>query len=412
MKLVQHRRGPQGLAALALTSAFVVSAGVCVAVTASAQTSPPPASTPVGTTQGQTSVQGSAPTPPPVRSDDRMPATAATVFPGMDAPPPPEPKEEPRSLAIGVYTGFRPDLSELGNSIVKDGTTNLTAGNILNAFGGTTHLIQADKDDEALYRASQSTNSAYKFLSEQKSAGALMGLTLGLDLKYDFNDRQHLPFFVKVGVDYTFKIMGGTQERTLGSAIDTATPFGPTIKELTGGTEGGRMKTVFDASWVEVPLSVGMSVTLPGGHRIYAGFGVSYFNGGFSTDFDMNAKYVTAATTFTDGNKIYAPLERNALQRKVSFNYSGVGPNFLLGAEGKLGRGALFLEWVGAGATDTVYSNELSEAGQRFFTAVSSSPAGGVIAPYNADPSLFKRIAFPVVLGGLYFRLGYRFYVL
>jgi hypothetical protein len=204
--------------------------------------------------------------------------------------------------------------------------------------------------------------------------------------------------------------MGGAQSRTLGRAIDFGTPLGASVRDVTGGTEGAVLQTTFSSEWWEVPLTVGFSIPI-GPHRVYAGIGGSYFNGNFSVRVQADDKYVKAATTLTDGNQVYAPLETQAVDTTLVFSHAGMAPNFMIGAEAKVGRGAVFLEFQGSGAAETRFSTDLGPEGQRLLTAMTSSPVGGVATPYASDPQLLKRIAFPVVLGGAYFRLGYRFYM-
>jgi len=318
----------------------------------------------------------------------------------------------PNTLSVGLYAGFRPDMAQLGSTIVKDGVVELGETNVLRAFGGTKYFLMSDKDDDVAFAAGETTNSPWKFLQSRKSSGPLTGLTLGLDVRYELHDHG-LPLFVKLGFDYTFKIIGGTHERVLGSAIDSATPFGPAIKEVTGGTEGGKLRTTATSMWVEVPLTVGFAIPFRGGHKVYAGVGASYFNGNFSITFDSDERYMRAASTFTDGTRVYGPYARDANVTKVQFDYGGIGPNFSIGAEARLSnRSAVFLEFAGSGVSGTVYSNDLGPAGSQALTLANSNAVGGSVVPYSDDPTLFKRFAFPVVLGGAYFRFGYRFYVL
>lgn len=329
-----------------------------------------------------------------------------------DVEPTPGPKR-PDKLSIGLYSGFRPDMAALGATLVKDGVVELSPSNALRAFGGTKYFLMSDKDDDIAYYGSATTASPWKFLKERKSSGPLTGLTLGLDVRYELHE-QGLPLYVRAGFDYTFRVLGGTHERVLGGAMDYATPFGAAMREATGGTEGGRLTTRANSSWVEIPVSVGFALPLRGGHKIYAGVGASYFNGNFSIEFDADEKYMAAASTFTDGTRILGPLSRRAIKTRVQFDYASVGPNFTIGAEARLAdRSAVFLEFAGSGVSGTVYSNDLGPEGSEALTILNSGVAGnGVVLPHKDDPKLFKRFAFPVVLGGAYFRFGYRFYVL
>ncbi len=345
-----------------------------------------------------------APTPVPV------PAAALTEVP-VHCGDCSEGRKE--MLSFGISTGLRTNMAQLGDTIAKDGTIELGTNTALRALGGTKNLFQSDKDDAVLVHNSASTNSAYKFLSSSKSGGPLMGMTIGGDVKLELAKLLHLPLFVRTGVEYTFRVSGGHHERVLGSAIETTTPLGGAVRDATGGVTGGSMSYQFDAKWLEIPLTVGLSIPLEGGHHVYGGFGPSYYRGGFSVKADLDERYVRAATTLVDGNTVYGPLVTDAIHEKINFAWAGLGFNYVLGIEARLDdRNAIFFEYAATGGADTRFSSEPSAQVQKLLTAVNSSVAGGVVLPATPDDRFLKRIAFPVVLGGGFFRIGYRFYAL
>ena len=304
-------------------------------------------------------------------------------------------------------------MALLGDTLMKDGTLELSSSSALRALGGTKNILQSGKDDAVLVHNAQSTNSAYHFLERERTTGPLMGLTLGTEVKLELQKLLRLPVFVRLGAEYTFRISGGKHERVLGSAIENATPLGGAVRDATGGVTGGSMTYAFDASWLELPLTIGLSIPVEGGHRVYGGFGPSYYRGGFSVDLDMDERYVRAATTLVDGNTVYGPLVRDAIHEKATFAWAGLGFNYVLGLEARVGeRNALFFEYAATGGGDTRLSSEPSAAAQRFLTAVNSGVSGGVVVPATSDDRFLKRIAYPVVLGGGFFRIGYRFYAL
>jgi hypothetical protein len=316
-------------------------------------------------------------------------------------------------LSFGISTGLRANMASLGDTIAKDGTVELSSNSALRALGGTKNVFQSGKDDAVLLHNSSSTNSAYKFLDRQENTGALMGITIGSEVKLELAKLVNLPLFVRAGADYTFRVGGGYSERVLGSAIENATPLGGAVRDATGGVTGGTMNYQFDARWLEIPLTIGLSIPIEGGHKVYGGFGPSYYRGGFSVDLNMDERYVRAATTLLDGNTVYGPLVTNALQEKIDFKWAGLGFNYVLGIEARVGdRNALFFEYAATGGADTRFSSAPSADGQRFLTAVNSGVSGGVVLPAQADDRFLKRIAYPVVLGGGFFRIGYRFYAL
>jgi hypothetical protein len=317
------------------------------------------------------------------------------------------------TLSFGFSTGLRTNMALLGDTIAKDGTMELGSGTALRALGGTKNIFQSDKDDAVLVHNSQSTNSPYKFLESSTNGGALMGITLGGEVKLELAKLLHLPLFVRTGAEYTFRVSGGQHERVLGSAIENATPLGAAVRDATGGVTGGTMSYAFDAHWLEVPLTIGLSVPIEGGHKVYGGFGPSYYRGGWSVQVDMDERYVRAATTLLDGNTVYGPLVKSAIHDTVSFSWAGLGFNYVLGLEARVDdRNSLFFEYAATGGADTRFSSQPSPDVQRFLTAVNSGVTGGVILPASQDDRFLKRIAYPVVLGGGFFRIGYRFYAL
>lgn len=346
---------------------------------------------------------------------EATPAPAAAVSASATAPSAHCDCDDGRKeiLSFGVSTGLRTNMAQLGDTIAKDGTIELGSNTALRALGSTKNVFQSGKDDAVLEHNSASTNSAYKFLDRAENTGALMGVTLGGEVKLELAKLVNLPLFVRTGAEYTFRVSGGHHERVLGSAIETATPLGAAVRDATGGVTGGTMSYQFDSRWLEVPLTIGLSIPLEGGHRLYGGFGPSFYRGGFSVDIDMDERYVRAATTLLDGNTVYGPLVKNAIREKIDFTWAGLGFNYVLGMEARLDdRNALFFEYAATGGADTRFSSQPSAEAQRFLTAVNSSVSGGVVLPASQDDRFLKRIAYPVVLGGGFFRLGYRFYAL
>ena len=384
--------------------------GLTLASRSFAQEDAPPPEPPQAPPQAP--IQESAPPPGPIAPPTVAAPAAAThpVAPSAHCECDDGRKE---ILSFGISTGLRANMASLGDTVAKDGTVELSSNSALRALGSTKNVFQSGKDDAVLVHNSASTNSAYKFLDRQENTGALMGITLGSEVKLELAKLTNLPLFVRVGADYTFRVGGGYSERVLGSAIENATPLGGAVRDATGGVTGGTMTYQFDARWLELPLTIGLSIPIEGGHKVYGGFGPSYYRGGFSVELNMDERYVRAATTLLDGNTVYGPLVTNALHEKIDFKWAGLGFNYVLGIEARVGdRNALFFEYAATGGADTRFSSTPSAEGQRFLTAVNSSVSGGVVVPAQADERFLKRIAYPVVLGGGFFRIGYRFYAL
>lgn len=335
-------------------------------------------------------------------------AGAATLF-ALGAPNDAAAGDEKR-LSIGVSGGLKPDMASLGSTITQDGSVDTADTTLANLAYGTDKVLMSDRDNLALFHNSSNTNSTYRMAgAEPTLGGPLLGLDLGLNAQYDLDDLK-LPMFVRAGVHYTSRMSGGGQSRTLGD-IAAADPSLSSLLEANGEDPndyvGGVMTTQYDAKWIEIPITIGLKVPIEEHSFVYGGVGVSFFQGGFSVDMDVDEKYANVLATHVDTSTLtvnnYSP---GAVQETVDFKLGGMGLNWSLGAQKGFGKVvAGYFELNASGTAKTVYSSSISPEARRLLTATSSESLA------KSDPEWFKRLAFPVVTSGASFHLGLRFYV-
>lgn len=315
-----------------------------------------------------------------------------------------------KRFSFGVSGGLKPDMASLGGTITQDGTVDTADSTMANLVYGTNKLLMSDRDSLALFHNSANTNSTYKVAgAEPTLGGPLLGVDFGANAQYDLDDFK-LPMFVRAGVHYTTRMSGGSQTRSFGDIAAT----NPTIAGLlvANGEDpndyvGGVMNTQYDASWLEVPITIGLKVPIDDHSAVYGGVGVSFFQGGFSVTMDVDEKYANVLATHVNTSTLsvrnYSP---GAVNETVDFKVGGMGLNWNLGAQKGFGKVmAGYFELNSSGAAKTVYSSSLSPEARRLMTAASSENIA------QADSEWFKRLAFPVVTSGASFHLGLRFYV-
>lgn len=316
-----------------------------------------------------------------------------------------------KRLSFGLSTGLKPDMASLGSTITQDGSVDTAESTLANLAYGTDKVLMSDRDNLALWHNSSNTNSSFKMLGEEPTAGGpLLGLDLGANVQYDLDDVK-VPLFVRAGVHYTSRMSGGEQRRTLGD-IAAVDPNLSALLQANGEDPndyiGGVMTTQYDAKWIEVPISLGLKVPIDDQHSFaYGSVGVSLFQGGFSVTMDVDEKYANVLATHVNTSDLtvtnYSP---GAVNEVVDFKIGGMGLNWGLGAQKGFGKMfAGYFELNSSGMAKTVYSSALSPSARQLLTATSSETLA------NNDPEWFKRLAFPVVTSGASFHLGLRIYV-
>jgi hypothetical protein len=320
--------------------------------------------------------------------------------------------DAPKRLSVDVSFGLRPDMAALGSTIAQDGTLDVADSSMASLVYSTDKALMSDRNNMAIYHNSQSTNSSFQLLGEEPVVGgALLGMDFGASVRYELDDVIGFPLFVKAGFNYIASVSGGHQERVFGNAASANTDIAGLLRangEDPADYVGGRMVNEYSASWFEIPVTVGFKVPLAHEYSfLYAGFGLSMFRGGFSVALDVDENYANVLATHIDTDALTVTnLSPGAVQETVEFDLSGVGLNYMLGAQAAVGAtgAVVFLELNSSGSAQTVYSSGFKAETRQLLTATSSA------ALYAEDDQWFKRLAFPVVAGGGTVRFGLRYY--
>lgn len=326
-------------------------------------------------------------------------------------------QEPAKRFSVAVSAGLKGNLADLGGTITKDGTIDTGSHTLAKQVYSTSKVIMSDRDNFAIKHNSASTGSAFNLLKDTKAGNPLTGLDLGINTQYDLDDiLGGIPLFTRVGFQYMLHISGGSMSRTLGDATVQNTVLGALLLTQTGkpGSEyaGGTMKTEFSAGWMEIPVSIGFNARLNNNQtKLYAGVGASWFYGGWDVKLDIDEKYANVLGTSVNlsagtATNYWAQAGGGSLSETVKFRASGLSVHYFTGLEQMLaGDLAAFIEVYASGYVQTVYSSELSDKAQKLLTMTSSDSL------YNYDSNWFKRLAFPVVLGGASIKVGARYFL-
>ena len=321
-------------------------------------------------------------------------------------------EEKARRLSIDFTAGIRPDMAGLGSTISQDGTIDTADSTLASTFYNTDKALMSDQTNETLWANSQDTESIFNVVGAQPElGGSMLGLELGGRLRYELDDVINFPLFISSGVHYTQKISGGYQSRTLGNiaeADELALLFA--INQLDAADySGGTMISEYDASWLEIPFSIGFKVPVKRKYTFaYGSLGVSYFSGGFSVMMDVDDVYANVLTTHVDLDQdvptmtSYSP---GAVTDTIAFNSQAIGLNYGLGVQTGTKFGLVFFaELNSSGAAKTVFGSEMKSETKQILTALSSETLA------QTDPEWFDQLAYPVLTTGASFRTGIRYY--
>ena len=319
-----------------------------------------------------------------------------------------------KRFSVGVSAGLKGNLADLGGTITKDGTIDTASSTLARSVYSTSKVIMSDKDNRAIGYNSASTGSAFNLLKDSTDGGPLTGLDLGINTQYDLDDLIGMPLFTRLGFQYMAHVAGGAQERTLGDATVQNAGLNTLLLSQTNlsGAQyaGGKMKSEFTASWLEIPVSVGFNARINPATKLYAAVGMSYFYGGWDAKLDIDEKYANVLGTHTDltstATNYWKLAGGGSLKETIEFRASGLSVNYFMGLEQMLMNDlAAFIEVYASGYAQTVYSSKLSDKAQKLLTATSSETL------YQSDSNWFKRLAFPVVLGGASIKIGARYFL-
>lgn len=328
-----------------------------------------------------------------------------------------------KRLSLTFTSGIRPDMAQLGGTITQDGTVGTADSTIANALYATSNAFMSDRDNLTIWDGSNTTEADFRLMGQEPTVGgAMLGIELGARARYELDDVVNFPMYVSLGFHHTSKMSGGEQSRMLGD-VGTTNQTVNTLFLLNGldpaDYDGGVMTNEYDASWTEIPLSVGIKVKAKKKPFTFAygQFGVSQFAGGFSVSMNMDQNYVNALASHwdSDTNQVvnYANHEDDEgnqytigpIDDTVEFKLSGMGLNYGLGVQAGTKAGiAFFAELNSSGTSQVVYGSNMKDDTRKLLTATSSD-----VLP-RADENWFNRLAFPVVTTGASFRTGVTYY--
>ena len=321
--------------------------------------------------------------------------------------------DKPKRLSVDFTAGVRPDMAGLGATISQDGTLDTADSTLANTFFSTDKALMSDQANATLWHNSNGTDSIFNVMgAEPVMGGSMLGLELGGRLRYELDDLIKFPLFLQTGAHYTQRISGGYQERTLGdiaTSDELALLFA--INQLDSADySGGTMITQYDASWLEIPVTLGIKVPLKKRPYsfAYGSLGVSYFSGGFSVMMDVDEVYANVLSTHIDLDATVPTMTNyspGAVKDTVAFEMTNIGLNYGLGLQTGTKNGfAFFAELNSSGTAKTVYSSDMKAETKQILTATSSE------AIAQSDPEWFDKLAYPVLATGASFRTGMRFY--
>lgn len=321
--------------------------------------------------------------------------------------------KKPRRLSIDFSAGVTPDMAGLGSTIAQDGTVDTSSTTIANLLYSTDKAFMSDQSNMTIWHNSQDTDSTFNLMgAEPVVGGPLLGREIGGRVRYELDDLIRYPLFIQAGAYFSKRVSGGYQERVLGDAAEQNSTVA-LLLALNGASPdeyvGGKMTNQYDASWMEIPISLGIKVPSKRPYTFaYGSAGVSIFKGGFSVAFDADENYANALATHVDTeNYTINNLSPGAVSDKIDFVLDGVGLNYAVGVQAGIKPGlAFFGELNSSGAAGSVYSTDLKPETKQLLTALSSETLA------TEDPEWFDKLAYPVVATGASFRLGLRYYFL
>jgi hypothetical protein len=275
-----------------------------------------------------------------------------------------------QSAYLGYGLGLQFDLAGLGGTITKDGLDNRY---------GTQKIIIPENTIDVLQRSG---------LVSRETKGAMTGLAVSV-----FYERDMADFFYRIEGSYTRKILGGYSKAQLAGY------------------------TFIEQSWdfysLVVPLYLGIRANVSESASVYGAFGINYFRGGWSLSGIVDGATPCSVSTSLcglgpSGIGLVDPVTGTAADvdakrsnpeelysgaifgEQIVFDVSGVGFNFLIGLDKKLQSGSKFyfeLEYL--------LDAKMDNAPVRSPGTVKQLASTG-------------NISYPIVVGGLRYRLGFK----
>lgn len=270
----------------------------------------------------------------------------------------------PRSYFM-VGLGMQFDLAQLGGTITKDGLDSRNPQ--LNSAGTPTgNLQKAIYPENTLVSLKRTTGGAVG----AKTSGAMVGgnVNVGYEKEGIFGLNS---LFWRINVNYTTKIAGGETSSTIMGYkwLDQEWHY---------------------TAWT-VPTYLGIKLyNAANDTAVYIGAGVNYFQGSWGVSGTINAPALNSfSSQLGTGGVLLGDVPNPGIYKEnVRFGASGFGLNWLVGAQTKItDKGHLFFE------LETILSAGMGVGG------VSSVGGASALAPW---------VAYPVVIGGQTYRVGYK----
>ncbi|RHX81126.1 porin OmpL1 [Leptospira yasudae] len=264
--------------------------------------------------------------------------------------------------------GLQFDLAQMGGTITKDGLDSANYYDVASGgTGGNANAGVAPRRAVIPENRLQTLENTTAGLINVKANGAMSGLVFSAGYEKEFGKF----YFARIAANYTRKYFGGDTE---------AKALGFKFYDIT-----------WDYNAIQIPINVGIKVSVSEDNAIYIGGGVHYFKGGWSlagSNLSNVVHDIATPISPTIGNLVSDGINPTAAWEDVRFSVSGVAPNWIVGAQSRLTeKGFIYLE------AETFYSYKLGTG--------HTQSAGGILG-LSPSPS------YPVVLGGTQYRVGYK----
>lgn len=309
-------------------------------------------------------------------------------------------------LSVGFSMGIVPNMCGMGATILKDGAIGLNDDSLASAVGFN-DIIWADNEMGVLLNNAKGTNAVpLKALSNQSEGAPINGMNFELSAMYNLTNVVNLPLFARLGFNYAFSYNNPQQKLTLGPGIDQAAIAGNFPAHPDGSYQGGKASLEWSASWIDIPITIGLVLPIADKGKVYTGLGFSYISGGWGIDAKFNSRYTGMLTAY-EGQA--APLTTESVNETIEFQMTTFTLHYMMGAEVTVAPGlAVFIEyWLTSAA-----QNSFSDGG--FKDSTSHVMTGAVAGPtaYNMDSRYIEDFAYPAIVGGNFFKFGVKYYIL
>lgn len=212
-------------------------------------------------------------------------------------------------LSVGLGLGVNPDPGGVRNIVEDDGIRGVDTG-------GAAAMVGYGLPSKSRLNTLAGYSSPFSTVRDINEKGRFESPEISLHARFDFF---HI-LFIRGGVNYT-------------KLTDIELSWQYTGYYLNGGNQptlaGQTSKQVYKYQFLSVPVTLGLNLTLEKGkYNIYFGLGPTFIKGNFSIDINFPQDAVFAL--------VYNPLTSNQFSDKLDFSFSGIGMNFLVGADAKL----------------------------------------------------------------------------